>query len=386
MNEPQIVVKTQAFLRHQMVGQLRVNQLYTDADHRLTVFSQLRPFQRFRLDMGDFALHPDLVGQFSDGETIFAVEAKGDVDHRQLLTGLAQAQMYQTAFHQTFFATDAAVLGKSLISFARSRNIGVISVSDSVEMLYCPETRMPQRDAYQFVVRQMDTVVQLATNATYHFNIPTHYLAWAIALDPGITYHQSSLHEYLQGYPMPKEWRSALSGAQKLGLVRIQGDMVSLTAVGAAVKEMLPNNLQEWANVHARVGRRGGGIPLVRHHSHIAAVLRLLLLGDPMVKLIIAGLERFPDRLTTFAGLAKMCNTLDHARAPIFFLRPNSLERLSDERGQIDWDRAQGEDYRSKMFHQYKSILKHAGILSARRLGGSTAKRYDPTKDIWELR
>jgi hypothetical protein len=34
---------------------------------------------------------------------------------------------------------------------------------------------------------------------------------------------------------------------------------------------------------------------------------------------------------------------------------------------------------------QYKSILKHAGIIKAHRLGGSSAKKYDPDKDIWEM-
>jgi hypothetical protein len=57
-----------------------------------------------------------------------------------------------------------------------------------------------------------------------------------------------------------------------------------------------------------------------------------------------------------------------------------------DERGRILWEDAKGKDYRSAMFFQYKSILKHAGILKTTRLGGSTAIGYDPTKDIWELR
>lgn len=37
------------------------------------------------------------------------------------------------------------------------------------------------------------------------------------------------------------------------------------------------------------------------------------------------------------------------------------------------------------MFYQFKSILKHTGILEPLSLGGCSAKNYQPERDIWSL-
>jgi hypothetical protein len=79
------------------------------------------------------------------------------------------------------------------------------------------------------------------------------------------------------------------------------------------------------------------------------------------------------------------CPELDHSRAPVFFLTPASQVKLADDRGRIQWEESVGEDFRSTTFLQYKSILKHSGLLRPTALGGSSAKRHDPVKDIWAL-
>ncbi|MHC1743992.1 MAG: hypothetical protein AB9873_13300 [Syntrophobacteraceae bacterium] len=104
-----------------------------------------------------------------------------------------------------------------------------------------------------------------------------------------------------------------------------------------------------------------------------------------MVWLVVDGLETFPNREADFAELALVCDMLDHSRVPILFPNQASAAKLADERGRIRWDEAVGEDYRSTTFLQYKSILKHSGLLRATALGGSSAKLYDPVKDIWAL-
>jgi hypothetical protein len=114
-------------------------------------------------------------------------------------------------------------------------------------------------------------------------------------------------------------------------------------------------------------------------------MLRVLLLQDPLVRLVVDGLETFPDRTANFAQLASACDRLDHARAPIFFLNPASAARLADDRGRIPWERVEGEDFRSTTFLQYKSILKHSGLLKPTLLGGASAKGYDPSNDVWAL-
>jgi hypothetical protein len=114
-------------------------------------------------------------------------------------------------------------------------------------------------------------------------------------------------------------------------------------------------------------------------------MMRVLLLQDPLVRMVVDGLETSSRRESNFAVLASGCDRLDHSRVPIVFLRPASAVKLADERGRIRWEEAVGEDYRSTTFLQFKSILKQSGLLRPTPLGGSSAKRYDPLKDIWAL-
>lgn len=86
MTESEVVRRTHQFLKHQTFHHQSVVRLYTDAHATLLSDKGLQPFQRFFLDLGDMVLHPDMVGQLSDGECVFAVEAKGTSD---MLKGLA---------------------------------------------------------------------------------------------------------------------------------------------------------------------------------------------------------------------------------------------------------------------------------------------------------
>lgn len=58
---------------------------------------------------------------------------------------------------------------------------------------------------------------------------------------------------------------------------------------------------------------------------------------------------------------------------------------ITGDDGQSLWHKVQPGHFRSTTFFQYKSILKHAGIIKAERLGGSSTKGYDPDQDRWEL-
>ena len=81
MNEAEVLLKTNEFLKRTELLRQKVLRLYTDAHASLLKHRALAPFQRFTLDFGDFVMHPDLVGQLDDGETIFAIEAKGEPGH-----------------------------------------------------------------------------------------------------------------------------------------------------------------------------------------------------------------------------------------------------------------------------------------------------------------
>lgn len=178
-SEQKVILRTHKFLRSEKLANQIISRLFTDAHPTLTNYQPLKPFQRFTLDLGDFVLHPDLVGQLADGETLFAIEAKGNKD---LIKGLAQAEMYQTGFHYSFLAAEANKLTNSFVQFARRKNLGLIAVGDNVTLLHTPEAQMPLREAFCFISRQMETVIQIATGETFYYNIPTHYLVWAILL------------------------------------------------------------------------------------------------------------------------------------------------------------------------------------------------------------
>lgn len=384
MTEPEVIQKTHRFLHRHRLWDRRVVRLYTDAHATLLPHTTLRPFQRFTLDVGDFVVYPDLVGQLDDGETIFAVEGKGSSD---LLKGLARAELYQVGFHQSFLAADAATLGDTLLRLARLKNVGVLAVGDEVHLAHLPEVRLPWREPFRAIVRQMETVVQVSGQQTFRYNLPTHYLAWTLLLQPRKWYAHDEIERALDPYPMPSDWLSALRGAQKLKLTQAHGQRARLTPVGEAVREILATSPEEWGEVHEKIKSRSRAAPtLAEYRPAAAAILRILVLQDPMVRLVIDGLRTFSDHQANFADLARACDQLDHARAPIFFFNPETIEQITNEKGKLLWEQLQGHHYRSTMFYQYKSILKHAGVIKNLRLGGSTAKTYDPTQDIWALR
>ena len=384
LSEPAVLLATHRLLREHGLADQAVSRLYTDAHPTLTGLGPLQPFQRFALDLGDFVVHPDLVGQLADGETLFAVEAKGETD---LVRGFAQAELYQEAFHLTFLAAGAAALTQWVLGVARRKNIGVIAIDAAAgaeaRLVHVPFAQRPVRDAHAFVARQLDSVVRV-TEQTFLLNLPTHYLVWAIALPPGQPQALDALPALLTGYPLDRSWRGALRGAEKLGLVQVAGPAVRLTDVGAAMKALLPPTLDAWAAVHRRASAPGGAT-MARACPPAGAALRLLLLHDPMVRLVLAGLRTFPGASATFAALAVACDALDHARAPVFFLKPEAAVALSDGRGRVRWRDARAGDYRTTMYMQYKSVLKHAGLLAPSQLGGTSATSYVPERDVWAL-
>ncbi|MBW4419890.1 MAG: hypothetical protein KME13_11755 [Myxacorys californica WJT36-NPBG1] len=392
MREEDVLLKTHSFLKAQGLNGQSIVRLYTDAHHTLLKNQKLQPFQRFTLNMGDFVLHPDLVGQLDDGESIFALEAKGAVGTSELVRGLAQAELYQSGFHYSFLATVVNGLGENLLQFARRKNIGVIAVSEDVKILNFPEAQMPFRKIFQSIARQMETVIQITEQQTFQYNAPTHYMVWSVILEPHIEYEISGISKLLENYPIPEGknkdgWKATLAGARKLGIVNRSGNLIKLTPIGEAIKDILRTNLDEWIDVHEKAGGKRRKYYLFEYKPQAAACLRLLLLQEPILNLVIEGLKKFPNFSTTFSELAVVCDGLDHARAPIFFLKPEALESLIDSNGHIDWDKTEPRNYRGRMFFQYKRILQHAGVIKPDVLGGSSVKEYEKniSRDIWTL-
>ena len=334
MDEPTVLKKVHSFLRNESVAGLNASRMYSDAHATLIKHGSLAPFHRFRIDFGDFSVHPDLVAQLNDGEMLLAVEGKGESG---ILNGLFQAEMYQVATQLSFLAAPANCLNDSLIQIAKSKGVGVLAVTDDVQPLHVPEARTPIHSQYRSLMRQMESIAYVSEGGTFNYNIPTHYLLWSIALESRQVYDLEGLSDLVVAYPVPKDLMASLKGASKLGLVSISGRKIGLTDAGLAIKKLLPDCLGEWASIHSRVSARGKRPRLCDIHPQSGAVLRLLLLQDPIVRILVDGLRRFPGQSATFDDLAVACDAIDHARAPIFFLKPESAVRLTTPQCRLDW-------------------------------------------------
>lgn len=381
MTEPEVVERVRSFLLSpEFPEEAPIRRLCTDAHHTLLEHGGLGPYQRISLPYAEVHVYPDLVGQLSDGETLLAVEAKGE---GSLVKGMGQAEQYQEGVQQSFLALPAGRIDSAIEQMSMQKNIGLLAVAEDVTPLYWPRPQQPWQAAYRSVWRQLDTGRRAQGWSTFTYNLPTHYLAWSIALRPGMMYTMDRMPDVIAAYHrMPKDWKAALRGAEKLGLVRTQGNTVRLTATGAAVHDILDTSLDEWNDIHGRSLRRSLANVLPR----AGASLRILLLREPEVRLLVRALREFDGQGAMMPALAQHCDSIDHDRTPALLFMPERIERITDDNGQILWARVDGMHYRSTTFYQMKRILQHAGVLEDTGLQANSAGSYEPEKDRWQLR
>jgi hypothetical protein len=390
MHEIDVIHQTRAFLQRDGLLGHRILDLYTDAHPTLLADTALRPFQRFTLAFDGFSVHPDLVGRLSDGETTFAIEAKGADD---LLRGIAQADVYRAGFHLVLFAS-AGSPSRDLLAMARQRDVGVLAVcGEQVKLLDLPPPHLPQLRHARSIQRQLSATATLSRQFT--FNLPTHYLCFVPVLAAWYAQHGADWADLVALEPFARErypvlpagrnsFRSALAGAEKLGLISIRGQQAQLTYLGWSVVPLLPD-AATLAAVHRRIAPRSGP-PLAREHPAAAAVLRTLLQGDPVARFIIETLADIGVGLAvSLRSLVVHAAERDRALAAAIFFQPDAIATITDDQGHLVWRRIEPRHYRSTTFFQYKSILKHAGVLAPHQLGGSSTRGYDPDADIWEL-
>jgi len=167
--------------------------------------------------------------------------------------------------------------------------------------------------------------------------------------------------------------------------VRVQSGRVQLTFVGHSVVPLLPESAK-LAEIHEQIAARGSGLTLASVHPAAGAVLRLLLYGDPVGRFIIDVLTTIGfNKSVPMSELVRKATEQDKTLSPVIFFKPEAISEISDDRGRVLWDKVRAEHYRSTTFFQYKSILKHAGVLAGHALGGASAQSYNPENDLWEL-
>lgn len=382
LKEPDVVQRVHRFLGREGLGGERLSRLFTDPHPTLTGIRALQPFQRFAIGEDGLGLHPDLLGQQSDSESLVAVEAKGP---RDLLRGIAQAEVYQKGVQLSFLAAPAGALTDALVLHARDKGVGVIAVDDGVRLLHVPEARRPLNRIYNALCADLGHAAWMSDAGTFTYNLPTHYLVWVPALRGRGRVGVDDCRQLVAGYPLPGDCMAALRGARKLGLVRIGGDGVSLTDAGSAAAELLPPRTDEWTALHQALARARGKLTLAASCPAAAAVLRLLLLRDPVVQHVVEGLRTLGEAGGPFVALAQACWRLDRRKAVIFFLNPEAVPAWVSRDGQVDWYAVDPGAFRSSTFFQYKSVLRHAGVIAPHALGGASTRGYDPARDVWAL-
>jgi hypothetical protein len=385
MQEIDVVRALKSFLRSEGLLGKQVTDLYIDAHPTLLIDPKLEPFQRFTLQFDSFALHPDIVGRLDDGTTTFAIEAKGADDW---IKGIAQADIYRQGFHASLIAV-AGLPSDDLRSFARQRGIGVIAVQpQGPTVIERPPVHLPLLHFAESVRTQFAASGSLLRQ--FYFNIPTHYLSCAACLrvwehafaTPSARMHE--LEPFVRTlYPsMPADFRPALSGAEKLGLVTIQGNSVQLTHLGRLCAELLPDPLQ----LHQLHGQAKKG-PIAELSPQTGTVLRMLLNYEPIAAFIRDVLTRIgPQQAVAMPTLVENASRYNKTMTPTVFFFPKRISEITDDQGFIIWRNVQPHDYRTTIYMQYKKILIHAGLLKDHGGGGTSSKTYTPAEDMWELR
>lgn len=382
MQEPDVIRATKRYLSSNGLAGHRVAEVYTDAHPSLTRYQDLKPFQRFTLPLEGMNVHPDLVGRLDDGETLFAIEAKGD--NGDTLQGLMQAASYRAGFHRSLLALPNDPNGE-VRSLAQQLHVGLIVVrQDSGLIIELPAAHLPRYEQSRAITRQLTATTLLTIG--FSLNMPTHYLSVPLALINASTMVFSDLDNHLRThYPvLPQgELAAAIRGALKLGLATRRGEEIALTVVGESVANLLPD-LPTLAEIHNSVtARRGRTIDQISPET--GAVLRWLLASDPIVTLLLSALQDLGVGAHSMLSLARSVIARDRSLGTIALFLPEALADIIDTRGNVLWNRITPAHFRGPTRYQYKSILRQAGLIVPHALGQSPPSLYNPAEDRWEL-
>lgn len=381
MNEPDVIRATKQYLERSGLAGHRVAEIYTDAHPSLVRYSDLKPFQRFTLPLDGLQVHPDLVGRLDDGETLFAIEAKGDMG--EALHGLTQASSYRAGFHRSLLALPSDPSGE-IRSLAHQFHVGLIVVhQDAGVVLELPAAHLPRYEPAKAITRQFTATTLLTIG--FSLNMPTHYLSVPVALNSAAAHGDDIETQIIRHYRvMPHgELASSVRGALKLGLITRRGDDIRLTVAGEAAAQLLPD-LPTLAQIHREVkAQRGATIDQVSPAT--GAILRWLLVADPIVALILTSLHALGAESHSMVSLARMALERDRSLAQVTMFLPEALADILDRHGRVSWSRVTPAHFRTTIRYQYKSLMRQAGLLVPHPLGASQSSRYDPSHDLWEL-
>ena len=367
--DPAVVQHARRNLAAHGVDDHRAVEILADPATHLVGLRGLQPFARVRLD----PQRPDLVARLDDG-SFAAVVASSDPS---LDDSLDRAQAQQSVAHYVVLA-----LGRPPPEHVQQRaeqaGVGIVVAVERNPVV--PASRGLAPDAY-VLQNALEEVQAAAVAQQFHYNVPTHFVAWTLAVDPYRGASVKDARAALGSYPMPSGWTAALRGAILLHLVTRQGDHLSLTEVGREVRRATPP-LGDWACLHA--GVKATGPRLADLQPDAAAAARCALATLPAARFVSDALAGVGGRATT-RDLVAHCTRLNPVLGPALFLRSGGIAALSQPDGTVDAARAAGDHVKDRVATQFKSLLTHFGVLAPGRVKAVRNGQLDLDRSIWEI-
>ncbi|GGR69291.1 hypothetical protein GCM10008959_34150 [Deinococcus seoulensis] len=367
MNEVDVIRSLYDSVKSGRLHGLASEDVYIDYHPSLSSIFAGRDVQRFSLPLQGFTVHPDVVGRLSDGDSLYAVEAKGSHD---ILKGIAQAEVYQYGFHAVFYAIPRSSLSPVVIELTRRKNIGLICVDSECEMVHHPVSTNPEKSYSDRVRRQFNAAVSVKSSNSFLYNLPTHYLFWVSVMDFGVTYGRVSMQSMYAEFGSSESagFTGAAAGAVRLGLMHRQGDEYTLTEMGFSVQMALKVSIEDWRNVHAALRRK----LLIEVWPQAAGILRMLMLHDDKLNLLINGIKRLPkNEPVSYLEIVRECDRLDHDTSMIYFFKPESSGSVLGDDYLIDWEKVDLSHLRPSINYQTKRLMQHAGFIRKSNLNES---------------
>jgi hypothetical protein len=359
------------------------------------ITDELAPFNHVRVGSG----YPDLVGvrslsddllavdRLGDEPPLVVVEAKGHTTRRaaDVERGIVQAYDRLHEANVAYVAAPGAAVGQSARTLARELNVGILDVEPdgAVGVLEAPRV-VGNRTTTETTAIRFQAGAQGVADKSFGLNHPKNYLAYPLAV-----YHDRDTASVLAEHVV-RAVDDARTGAAFLDLVEDRHGRTRLTALGSEVVRFA---LREYGSVDAALQAFDDWKRSRKRFCAVAPrwgmLTRRVVYAYPATQLLVEELQQMHEDGIAEPALPDVVEYL-HQLHPSFtvelFVRGDDAvrARVLDADGELQPAAlSDGEVYHSPTVFQLKSMLYHAGILTAR---GAEPSNLDPAADVWALR
>jgi hypothetical protein len=355
----------------------------------------LAPFNHVRVGSG----YPDLVGvpsirddllavdRVGDHPPLLAVEAKGQTatGTADVERGVVQAYDRLHEANVAMVAAPAGAIPQSARTLARELNVGILAVDEDGTVT--PEVRprvVGARPTGEADAIRFQASAQGVADRNFGLNHPKNYLAYPLAL-----VHESDTEVVLADRVVGAT-DAARDGAAFLDLIDDRPDGPRLTPLG---EEVVRFALREYDSVDAALEAfrewKRSRTRFCELAPRWGQLTRRVVYRYPATQLLVEQLQRLADDGVPEPSLVDLVEYC-HASHPTFtvelFLRGTDdvRQRVLAADGRLRTDPlTEGSVYHSPTVFQLKTMLYHAGIVTAT---GTEPSNLSPAADEWALR